>query len=323
MANAALKKADKKEHVAYYRLHFFKRVLVDIKRNPGLYLMFLPVLVYYILFHYKSMYGSLIAFMDYIPGHKNIFENEWVGFENFRLFFSDRSFTRILVNTVRISIFNIILGFPAPIILALLLNELRAKRFSRVVQTVSYMPHFISLVVICGMIRDFTRADGIINIMLSYFGWKPVTMLAEPNLFLPVYVFSGIWQEMGYGSIIYLAALTGISQDLYEAARIDGANRWKQLLYVTLPSIAPTIITMLILRMGQVMNVGFEKVMLLYNPQIYQTADVISTFVYRAGLIQMQWSFSAAAGLFNSLVNFAMLILANTLSKRFSETSLW
>ncbi len=300
----------------------WQRTKVDFQRNRALYLMVLPVVAYYIIFHYLPMYGAVIAFKNFSP-MKGIFGSPWVGFENFIEFFNGYYFWRILKNTLVISVTELIFAFPAPIILALLINELKNKIFTRTVQTITYMPHFISLVVICGMIKDFTMDTGVVNVFLSYFGWQPITMLNKPELFVPLYVISDIWQQVGWGSIIYLAALSGIDQQLYEAAKIDGAGRFKQTLYVTLPGILPTIIVLLILRMGRLLNVGFEKIILLYNPAIYQTADVISSFVYRKGLLEFDWSFSAAVGLFNSAINFALLLSANWISRRVQGSSLW
>ncbi len=314
-----------KTYKPYYTLSFWGKFGRDVANNKSLYIMFLPVLAYYIAFHYKPMYGALIAFTDYVPGvpiWENI-KNDWVGLKNFADFFKDRDFTRVLINTIVISITSIIFAFPAPIILALLLNELKNQVFSRVTQTISYLPHFISLVVICGMIRDFTRDTGVITQFLGLFGLEQVTLLSYGKYFLPIYIISGIWQEVGYGSIIYLAALTGISQELYEAARIDGANKWQQTLAVTLPGIAPTIMTMLILRLGNIMNVGFEKIMLLYNTRIYNVSEVISTLVYRKGIQEFNFSYSAAVGLFNSVINLCILLLANYISKKSTETGLW
>jgi putative aldouronate transport system permease protein len=299
--------------------HKIKR---DFKLNKSLYLMVLPVIAYYLLFHYGPMYGAMIAFKNFNP-MKGILGSPWVGFQNFIDFFNSFYFWRIIKNTFLISITQLVLGFPAPIILALLINELRNKYFSRTVQTISYMPHFISLVVICGLIRDFTMNTGVVNSVLAWFGWQPVTMLNKPELFVPLYVISGIWQEIGWQSIIYLAALTGIDPQLYEAAKIDGAGRFKQLWHITLPGILPVIIIMLILRMGQMMNIGFEKIILLYNPVIYESADVISSFVYRKGLLEFNWSFSAAVGLFNSVINFTLLTTFNWLAKKAQGHSLW
>lgn len=301
---------------------FFTRLRKDLRVNKSVYIMFLPVLIYYIIFHYKPMYGAIIAFKDYTP-IKGIMGSEWIGFKHFIDFFSSFYFRRVLRNTLVISFSTLLFGFPAPIILALLINELKSKVFSRTVQTITYMPHFISMVVICGMIRTFTIDSGIINDIIAFFGGERVTLLGQPKLFVPVYVLSGIWQEVGWGSIIYLAAMAGIDQELYEAAKIDGAGRWKQTLYVTLPGIAPTIVILLILRMGSLLNVGFEKIILLYSPATYETADVISSFVYRKGLQEFNWSFSSAVGLFNQVINFVLLISANWFSRKVNESSLW
>lgn len=311
-----------KVRTPYVKLSYWGKVGRDIVSNPSLYIMFLPVLLYYILFCYKPMYGALISFMDYVPGVP-FWENDWVGFDNFVRFFNDRNFWRLLKNTLVISVSSILFGFPAPILLALLLNELKSRNYSRVVQTVSYMPHFISMVVICGLIKEFTKNTGVITQFLGNFGFPQVTMLGEPRYFVPLYVISGIWQEIGFGSIIYLAALTNIDQELYEAAHIDGANKWQQTLNVTLPGIVPTIMTMLIMRMGNVMNVGYEKVMLLYNSQIYETADIISTYVYRIGILQTDFSYSTAIGLFNSVINLIILLIANRVSHSATGTGLW
>lgn len=295
-----------------------------IKRNKEIYLLILPVLVYYILFHYKPMYGLIIAFQDYKP-RKGISGSEWVGLENFKMFFSSIYFGRLLKNTLKISLSTLLWGFPAPIILALLINELKSKRFSRFVQTVTYMPHFISLVVFCAMIREFVGTNGFITQLLTvFFGYDGKDLLSRANAFVPIYVISNIWQGVGWGSIVYLAALTGIDPQLYEAAKVDGCNsRWKQTIHITLPCLLPTIIIMFIMRMGQVMSVGYEKIILLYNEGIYSTADVISTYVYRMGLVNRQYSFSTAVGLFNSVINFILVITTNRISRKVSETSLW
>ncbi|MDR1060960.1 MAG: ABC transporter permease subunit [Clostridiales bacterium] len=317
-ASAIAKRAAYRGQVPY-----FLRARNDIRRNPSLYAMLLPVLAFYLLFCYKPMYGALIAFFDFTPGIP-LFDNKFIGARNFLDFFANRTFSRVMRNTLTISLATIACGFPAPIALALLLNELRSRRYSRVVQTVSYMPHFISLVVICGMIRDFTGSHGVIVQALASLGlMEPVAMLSKSRMFLPIYVISDIWQGVGYGSIIYLAALTGIDQEQYEAATIDGAGRWKQLLHVTLPGIAPTVMTMLLLRLGRVMNVGFEKIILLYNAQTYEVADVISSYVYRVGLQQFDYSYSTAVGLFNSAINLIVLVLANAASKKTTGSGLW
>ena len=297
----------------------------DLRKYSDAYILVIPVIIFYLLFCYKPMYGILIAFKDFSPA-AGIWGSDWTsghGFQHFIDFFQSYYFTRILKNTLVVSLTSILFGFPAPVILALLLNEIRNEKFKRVTQTISYMPHFISLVVVCSMIKMFTSDKGFVTYLLSLVGGPEVSLLTKPQYFVPVYVLSGIWQEIGWGAIIYLAALSGIDQDLYEAARIDGAGRWKQTLHVTLPGISGTIIIMLLMRMGNVMNVGFEKIILLYNDGIYETADVISTFVYRKGLLDFQWSYSAAVGIFNSVINFIVVIVFNRISRRFGEVSLW
>lgn len=304
------------------RLSFREKAAKDFARNKSLYLMILPVLAFYIIFHYFPLYGALIAFKDFSP-MKGIWGSPWVGLKYFQDFFNGYYFWRIIRNTFMISINTLIFSFPAPIILALLINELRVKWFSRMVQTITYLPHFISLVVFCGLIREFTLDSGIINYLMSFLGWHPVTMLNKPELFVPIYVISDILKEVGWGSIIYLAALAGIDPQLYEAAEIDGAGRFKQIWHVTLPGITSTIIILLILRLGNMLNVGFEKIILLYNPAIYETADVISSFVYRKGIQEFNWGFSTAVGLFNSVFNFILLLIANWTSKKVKDTALW
>jgi len=301
---------------------FCKRLLKDLRRNYVLYLMVLPVIAYYIIFCYVPMYGVVIAFLDYDPGW-GIANSDWVGLLNFVDFFESKNFLLLLKNTLTISLCTLVFGFPAPIIFALLINEIKNKHFSKTIKTATYLPHFISLVVICGMIKDFTGANGIVTQLFSIFGREKIAMLSDENLFLPVYVVSEIWQTIGWSSIIYIAALTGINQELYEACYIDGGGRWKQTLHVTLPGIMPTVIIMLILRMGGILGVGHEKIILLYNEAIYSKADVISSYVFRRGLINADYSFATAVGLFNSVVNIIFLISANTISRKFSESSLW
>jgi len=298
------------------------RVVKDFLLNKYLYLMMVPVLVYYVIFHYAPMYGAIIAFKDYTPV-KGILGSEWVGLAHFRDFFGSYYFWRILKNTLIISAYSICFEFPAPILLAILINEVRNAAFKRVVQSITYMPYFISLVVICGMIKDFTNSGGIINTIFVYFGGDGQAMLQKPEMFRSIYIISEIWQKIGWESIIYIAALMSIDQEQYEAARIDGAGRWKQIMYITLPGIMPTIVIMFILRMGNLLNVGFEKIILLYNPITYETADVISSFVYRKGLLEFAWSYSSAVGLFNSVINLMLLITANYVSRKVNENSLW
>ncbi len=300
----------------------WRRVRSDLARNKHIYLMLLPVALYYLLFHYQPMYGAQIAFKNFSPG-KGIWGSAWVGLRHFEAFFRSYYAWRIIRNTLVLNFYQVVWGFPAPIILALLLNELYGSRFKRTVQTVTYLPHFISMVVVCGMILDFLARDGVINQVMAAFGVKPIPFMIRPEWFATVYVGSSVWQEVGWGSIIYLAALSAINPELYEAARVDGAGRWRQTLSVTLPGIAPTIVIMLILRMGRIMSIGAEKILLLYNPNTYETADVIATFVYRKGLLENSYSYSTAVNLFNSVINFLMLVWVNRLSRRMTETSLW
>jgi putative aldouronate transport system permease protein len=284
--------------------------------------MLVPVIGYYLVIYYAPMYGAQIAFRDFEPA-LGILNSKWVGWENFKQFLTNPYFSRLIRNTLSINVMDLVLGFPAPIILAIMVNEIRNTYFKRTVQTISYLPHFISMVVVVGMLLDFFSRGGLINSILAFFGAKPVLWFQRPELFQPLYVLSGIWQSVGWGSIIYLAAITNIDPALYEAAQVDGAGRFRQILNITLPGIAPTVILLLILRLGQMMTVGYEKIILMYNPLIYSSADVISTYVYRKGILEMNYSFSAAAGLFNSVINFSLLILANKMSQRMSESSLW
>lgn len=300
----------------------FIRLATDIKKYPAMYLMIIPVILYFLLFHYRPMYGLLMAFENYSP-RLGISGSEWVGFEHFKAFFNDTYFFRILRNTLVISFSSLIFGFPMPIIFALLLNEVRCERFKKTIQTTSYLPHFISLVVICGMIKSFTADNGLVTQILASLGINTGTMLQNEKLFVPIMILSDMWQNTGWDAIIYIAAISAIDQELYEAAQIDGAGRWKQLFNITLPSILPTIVILLIMRVGSIMSVGSEKILLLYNPGIYETSDVIATYVYRKGLLENSWSYSAAIGMFNSVINLILLVIANSVSKHLTESSLW
>ncbi|MGX1830309.1 ABC transporter permease [Paenibacillus taichungensis] len=304
------------------RQSFRSRFVRDFMMNKYLYIMMIPVIGYYLIFHYGPMYGAIIAFKDYSP-MKGILGSDWVGLKHFEEFFNSYYFLRVLKNTLLISLYTLVFEFPAPIILALLINEVRKRTFKRVVQTITYMPYFISLVVICGIITDFTNADGLINRLIMTLGYDGQAMLQKPELFRPIYVLSEIWQRIGWESIIYIAALMSIDLEQYEAAKIDGASRLKQMFHITLPGLLPIITIMFILRMGNMLNVGFEKIILLYNPVTYETADVISSFVYRKGLLEFGWSYSSAVGLFNSVINLVLLISANYISRRVSQNSLW
>jgi putative aldouronate transport system permease protein len=264
-----------------------------------------------------------VAFKNYKP-NIGIWKSEWVGFRYFQQFFSGYYLVRLLRNTFLINVYDIIFGFPAPIILALLLNELTSTAYKRIVQTVSYLPYFISQVVICGIMVSFLDSSGFITQLIAQItGNSPGNLLTVPQYFRTIYVGSGIWQGVGFGSIIYLSALGAVDSQLIDAAAIDGCNRFGRIWHVTLPAIMPTIIIMLILRLGNIMSVGFEKIILLYNPSTYETADVISSFVYRYGLLQGNYSYSTAVGLFNSVVNFVFLLIVNHVSKKVTEVSLW
>ncbi|ASA20124.1 ABC transporter permease [Paenibacillus donghaensis] len=296
----------------------------ELKRNKYVYLMLVPVVLYYLIFSYGPMYGLLMAFQKSYSPIKGIFGGEWIGFDNFKMFFDSYYFWRIIKNTLILSFYSILFGFPAPIILALLLNEVRKKWFRSTVQTISYMPHFISVVVVVGMLKTFSALDGgLFNIFRDFFDMQPIMFLAEKDMFRALYIFSNIWQGAGWASIIFLAALSGIDPGLYEAAKIDGAGRWKQLLHITLPGITPTIVVMLILRLGAVMNSDFQKILLMQTAPTYETSDVISTFIYRSGVLEGNYTYSTAIGLINGVINFALLIMANSISKKVNSTSLW
>jgi len=290
----------------------------DFRRNKHVYLMLLPVLLYYLIFHYGPMYGAVIAFEDFNP-IKGVFGSPWVGLQNFQDFFSSVYFGRLIFNTVAISVLDLVFGFPAPIILALLINELRWNPFKRLVQTVTYLPHFVSVVVVVGMMVDFFARDGLVNQLFA----TNVAYMQSAEWFRQLFVGSGIWQHVGWLSIVYLAAIATIDPQLYDAAKVDGADRFRQMWHITIPGILPTVVILLILRMGMLMSVGYEKIILMYNPLTYETADVISTYVFRRGILQADFSFSAAVGLFNSAINFALLIGANRISRRLSGHSLW
>ena len=294
----------------------------DFLRNRYIYLMALPVVAFYVLFHYMPMYGVIISFKRFVPA-KGIMGSPWAGLVHFGTFFQSYYFVRLIRNTLVISLYSLVFGFPAPILLALLINEVRKTAFKRTVQSLTYIPHFISLVVVCGLLLEFSQMSGLFNDLRGWFGLERVPFFQDPKYFRVFYISSGIWQEIGWGSIIYLAALSAIDPQLYEAATIDGAGRWRKLSHITLPSIIPTIVILLIMRMGQLMSVGHEKIILLYNSTIYETSDVISTFVYRKGLLEFNWSYATAVGLFNSIINLALLVTANAISRRVNETSLW
>lgn len=296
----------------------------DFRSNWLLYVMVLPAIVFYIMFAYIPMIGNTMAFIEYTPGigFKGFFVGEWKGLEYLVEFVNNINFVRLMRNTLLISFYNLIFGFPAPIILAILLSELPYNGFKRIAQTITYMPHFVSTVVICGLIVNFSLSTGLFSDISEFFGGERISFLQDSKYFRTIYVGSGIWQNIGWNSIIYLSAITSIDGALYEAAVIDGANKPQQIWHVTIPGISSTIIILLILQIGQMMTIGAEKVMLLYNPSIYETSDVISTYVYRKGIVEMNWSFSASVDLFNKVINFVLLVSANYISKRFGDTSL-
>ncbi len=312
---AKKKRAEKKES-------WQTRFLKAIKKHKYIYLMMLPVVAYYLIFHFAPMYGMVIAFKDYSVG-KGIMGSPWVGLENFRTFFDSYYFWRLLKNTLAINILNILIGFPFPVIFALLLNELRSERFKKSIQTFTYLPHFISVTVLCGMILDFFSTNGIINDLLTVFGMERIPFFTLPEWFRTIYIGTDIWSGFGWGSIIYLAALAGVDVSLYEAATIDGAGRFKKMLHVTIPGIMPTVVIMFILKFGHMMSLGAQKILLLYNPKIYETADVISTFVYRQGLAGAQYSYTTAVDTFSAIINVILLVSINQISRKVSETSLW
>ena len=293
----------------------------DLRRNWSLYLVILPVVTFYFFFEYKPMYGALIAFQDYRPAQG--FGKNWVGFKHFERFFNNPFFFRLLKNTLTINVTTCLFGFPAPIILALLLNELKSKKFLTISQTIMYLPHFISTVIICSMLLQFSLSDGLFNDILTFFGRPRSSLLQDSKAYVPLYVGSSIWKDFAWNSIIYVAAIAGVDTQLYDAASVDGAGKWKQMIHVTLPAIAPTITIKLILAIGNMMSLGYEKTMLLYNPTIYDVADIISTYVYRYGMEGPQYSYASAVGLFNSTVNIILVTAANKISRKVSETSLW
>ena len=294
----------------------------DLIRNWQLYLLFLPVLAWFITFSYAPMYGILAAFQRFNI-RRGVFGSEWIGFQNFRDFFSSYYFGRILLNTFRLNIYDLVFAWPTSIIFALLLNEINKNWFKRPIQTLSYLPHFVSMVVVAGIIIDFTTVNGVINDIIVFFGGQRQSLLAVKPAFAPIYVITNIWQGMGFGSIIYLAAMGSINSDLYEASVLDGAGRLKQTIHVTIPGIMPTIVTLLILRIGSILSVSFEKILLLQNDANKEVSEVISTFVYQKGLVEAVYGYSTAVGLFNSVVCLIFLYSANMLSRKYSESSLW
>jgi len=275
------------------------------------------------VFLYKPMYGLQIAFKDYSI-FKGVAASPWIGFEHFETLFGSEGFTRALRNTIAISFWSLLIGFPVPIMLALMFNEILNRKFKSTAQTIVYLPHFISSVIIAGIvITAFSPSAGIVNTIMGWFGLDPIYFLTKPEWFRPIFIGTTVWQEAGFQSIVYLAAIAGVSPTLYESAVVDGASRWQMMWKITLPSILPTIIIMLIIRIGNMLEVSFEMIILLYQPSTYETADVVNTYIYRQGLQNGQYDFAAAAGLFNAVVAFVLVIGANSIAKRYSRTSLW
>ncbi|MGI6670526.1 MAG: ABC transporter permease [Christensenellales bacterium] len=302
---------------------YLRRLGRNVVEHPLLYLMFLPVVAYYVIFHYAPMYGVVIAFQDYKP-MRGIAGSQFVGLKHFQTFVNGPFFWRLVRNTLSINIGMLLFAFPMPIIFALMLNEVRSVRFRKVVQTVTYMPHFVSSVVVCGLMLIFCRSDGIVTIALNALGLVEKTnLLTIKQYFQPLYILMNIWQELGWDSIIYFAALTAIDAELYEAATVDGAGRWRRMWHITIPGILPTIVMLLILRIGNLMSLGWDRIYLLQSEIVYETSDVISTYVYRTGLVQTQYSYATAVGLMNSVVNVILLFSANAFARRVSENSLW
>ena len=297
------------------------RLKREIAKNWILYLMLLPVLAYFIIFKYKPMYGITLAFKEFYA-KKGIMGSPWIGFDNFERFLSAYNFKTLLWNTLRLSLYTLLVGFPLPIVFALFLNYLRSNWLRKTVQMVSYAPHFISTVVICGMITVFmSNNNGIFNILLEKIGLESVDFLGTPEYFSHIYVWSGVWQNMGWNAIIYISALAGVDQQMHEAAIIDGATKLQRMWYIDLPSIKSTIVMLLIMRMGNIMDVGFEKVFLLQNPLNQNVSNILSTYVYQVGLQNSQYGYSTAVSLFNTIINVILLVLANTVSKKLLDES--
>ena len=299
-----------------------KEMKTKLKKRRQLYLFVLPAFLIILIFSYGPMYGVIIAFKDYMPS-LGIFESPWVGFKHFQRFFDSYYFWDLMKNTLGISLYSLIVGFPLPIILALALNEIKDGPFKKITQTVTYAPNFIAVVVMVGMVIAFlSPSTGIINHFLDFIGVGRINFMTEPRWFKTIYVLSGVWQGTGWGSVIYLAALSGVDTQLHEAATIDGASRLQRVWYINIPTIMPTMVILLIMSFGSLMSVGFEKIILMQNPLNMESSNVIATFVYQQGLLDAQYSFAAAVGLFNSLINSILLILVNGIAKRLSDSSL-
>lgn len=298
------------------------KLLNKVWRQRYLFLMILPGFLAVLIFSYFPMYGVLMAFQNY-SASKGVLGSEWVGFQHFIDFFSNPMAFRVVKNTLLLGVYSLLWSFPAPILLALLFNELKNQRFKKLVQTVSYFPNFISMVIVAGMLLQFCSRTGLFNQILGLFGQDPTTFLLDPKYFRTIFIASGVWQSCGYGTIIYLAALSGIDPTLYDVADIDGANRWQKISHITLPAMRPTMTILLIFGVSGILGTDFQKVILLYSPDTYEVADVIGSYTYREGILGAQFEYTTAIGLFNSAVSFVLLALANLISRKTSDTSLW
>jgi putative aldouronate transport system permease protein len=295
------------------------------RKHRALYLLMLPGILYYIIFKYVPMYGIIIAFQDYSIG-KGILDSEFVGLKHFiEFFYVNPDSWKLIRNTVMLNVYDLLFHFPTPIILAILFHELKSKTFKRIVQSISYMPHFLSTVVIAGILVTFLSPQtGIINFLLvKVFGMESILFLGLPEWFRTIYVSSEIWQQIGWGTILYLAAIAGIDPTLYEAAKMDGANRFHQMRHITFVGMVPVMIILFVLTLGHFLETGFQKILLLYNSMNYETSDVINTFVYRRGILDADFSFATAVGLFQSAIGLILVVAANRVAKNYSETSLW
>ena len=301
-----------------------KNLRRNVKKNLPLYVMFIPVLIYFVIFRYIPLFLSLIISVEKYQPAKGILESKWVGLQYYGQFINSIFFWRLIRNTLAINFLQLTIGFVAPIILALLLNEVGRLKYKKLVQTVTYLPNFISSVVVVGMVVTFlSPSTGLINNILAGLGFSRINFLTEPSYFWIIYTVMTIWQTAGYSAIIYLAALTGIGSELYEAARIDGAGRWAQLFHITLPGLTPTIVLLFLMKIGRVLDVGYETIVLMYYPSIYSTSDVIGTYVYRRGILNGEYSFASAVGFFQSIIGLLLVLLANRIARKTSETSLW
>lgn len=301
---------------------YFTRLRRNVRAYLSLYLLIIPVIAFYLLFKYVPMLGNIIAFENYRPA-RGFLGSKWVGLRNFKDFLSGPFAGRTIRNTIEISLLQLAFGFPAPIILAILVNELRPGLYKKTVQTVSYLPYFISLVVVCGMVKNFTVTSGLFNDVRALMGMERINMLTDVRYYRTLYVGSSIWQSCGWGSILYLATITNADPQLYEAATMDGAGRFAKMWHITLPTLIPIIVVQLVMRVGHIMSMGSERTILLYSPVVYDKADIISSFVYRYGLQELNFSYGAAVDLFNSVVNLILLVLVNKAADALTGESLW